>query len=111
MSRICRLVFVSALLVIASATSMFAQAFYGSIVGTITDPTGAILPGINVTLTNAGTGERRQAQSLAGGEYQFLNLVPGIYRVEVERSGFKKATRENIEVNVSGTARADIAMQ
>jgi hypothetical protein len=111
MSRICRLVFVAALLAIAAATPVFSQAFYGSIVGTITDPTGGVLTGITVTLTNTGTGERRQVQSLSGGDYQFLNLVPGTYRVEVEQTGFKKATRENIEVNVSGTARADVVMQ
>ena len=64
-----------------------------------------------VILTNTGTGERRQTQSGAGGDYQFLNLVPGIYRVQVEQGGFKRATRENVEVNVSGTVRADIAMQ
>src|SRR5437763_1081880 len=82
-----------------------AQSFYGAVVGAISDQSGASLNGASVTLTNVATGERRQAQSGAGGEYQFLNLVPGVYRVQVEQSGFKKATRENIEVNVSGTIR------
>ena len=109
-SAIFALVAVSALTAILSA-SLLGQAFYGSIVGTVTDPSGAALRGANVTLTNTGTGERRQAQSGDGGEYQFLNLVPGKYKVEVEQSGFKKATSENIEVNVSGTARADVTMQ
>ena len=40
-----------------------------------------------------------------------MNFVPGKYRIEVEQSGFKKAISENIEVNVSGTARADMTMQ
>src|SRR5271165_7689648 len=92
-------------------TPLFGQAFYGSVVGTITDQSGASLRGANVSLTNVGTGERHQTQSGAGGDYQFLNLVPGVYRVEVEQSGFKKATRENIEVTVSGAVRADVAMQ
>jgi hypothetical protein len=94
-----------------SITPLFGQAIYGSVVGTITDQSGAALRGATVTLTNTATGERHQAQSGAGGEYQFLNLVPGAYRVEVEQSGFKKATRENIEVTVSGTIRADVSMQ
>jgi hypothetical protein len=94
-----------------SNTALFGQAFYGSIVGTVTDQSGAALRGANVTLTNAGTGEKHQAPSGAGGEYQFLNLVPGTYRVEVEQSGFKKATRESVEVTVSAAVRADISLQ
>src|SRR3954467_12259391 len=109
-SAISALVAVSALTAILSA-SLMGQAFYGSVVGTVTDQSGAALRGANVTLTNTGTGERRQTQSGDGGDYQFLNLVPGKYRVEVEQSGFKKAISENIEVNVSGTARADMTMQ
>jgi hypothetical protein len=95
----------------ASITPLFSQAFYGSVVGTVSDQSGAAVRGATVTLTNTGTGERHQAQSGAGGDYQFLNLVPGTYRVEVEQSGFKKATLENIEVTVSGAIRADVSMQ
>ena len=93
------------------AVGLYGQAFYGSVVGTITDQSSGALQGATVTLTNAGTGERRQTQSGTAGEYQFLNLVPGTYRIEVEQKGFKKATRENVEVNVSGAVRADISMQ
>src|SRR5271165_2262122 len=53
----------------------------------------------------------RRTASGAGGDYQFLNLVPGTYRVDVEQSGFKKATRDKVEVTVSGTVRVDISMQ
>ena len=91
--------------------TLYGQAFYGSVVGTITDQSGAALAGTTVVLTNVATGERRQTQSTTAGDYRFPNLVPGTYRVEVEQSGFKKAIRDNIEVNVSGAARADIAMQ
>src|SRR4051812_675598 len=96
---------------VLSSIPLVGQAFYGSIVGTVTDQSGAALRGATITLTNIGTGERRQVQSGNGGDYQFLNLVPGKYRVEVEQSGFKKATSENVEVTVSGTARADVTMQ
>src|SRR5579884_1246666 len=94
-----------------SITPLFGQAFYGSVVGAVTDQSGAALRGATVTLTNTGTGERHQTQSGAGGDYQFLNLVPGTYRVDVEQSGFKKATSPNIEVTVGNAARADISMQ
>jgi hypothetical protein len=90
MTRIRRFVLVAALFVLAMRPA-FSQAFYGSIVGTVTDQSAAVLHGAVVTLTNLATGERRQTPSGAGGDYQFLNLVPGTYRVEVERPGFKKA--------------------
>ena len=91
--------------------TLYGQAFYGSIVGTLTDSSGGALHGATVTLTNTGTGERHEMKSGAAGEYEFLNLVPGTYRVEVEQSGFKKATRDNIEVTVSGAVRADMSLQ
>ncbi len=93
------------------AVTLYSQAFYGSIVGTITDASGGALKSAVVVLTNIETGERHQTSAGAGGDYQFLNLVPGTYRVEVEQAGFKKATRDNIDVTVSGTVRADISMQ
>ena len=105
-----RLALLAAVAAFAS-TPLFSQAFYGSIVGTVTDQSNAALRGASITLTNAGTGERHQAQSGAGGDYEFLNLVPGTYRVDVQASGFKKATRENIEVTVSSAVRADMSMQ
>src|ERR1700751_5145478 len=89
---------------------LFSQAFYGSVVGNVTDQSGGALHGAAVTLINSGTGEQHQTLSGAGGDYQFLNLVPGMYRVQVEQSGFKKATLENLEVTVSGTMRAAISL-
>ena len=84
------------------------QDILGSIVGTIVDSSGGSIVGAKVNVTNTGTGERRAGESRGAGEYEFLNLVPGIYRVEVEQTGFKKATRENVEVTISGAVRADI---
>ena len=90
---------------------LYGQAFYGSIVGTVTDPSNSAVHGATVTLTNLGTDERHQTQTGAEGSYQFLNLIPGIYKVDVEQAGFKRATREQVEVTVAGAVRADISMQ
>ncbi|MBM3725828.1 MAG: TonB-dependent receptor, partial [Acidobacteria bacterium] len=87
------------------------QAFQGSIVGAITDASAAAMTGATVTLINLGTQERRQAQTAQDGFYQFLNLVPGAYRITVEMQGFKRAVREPIEVSVSSAMRADVAME
>lgn len=88
-----------------------AQTFYGSIVGTVTDSSGATVPGAAVTAVNSGTGERRTSQSNAEGKYEFVNLVPGRYRVDVEKAGFKHLTRDEIEVQVQATVRVDAGMQ
>src|SRR5262245_55026115 len=95
----------------AGRTAARARAWGSRLWQTVTDASGGTLAGAAVTLTNVATGERRQTQSGSGGDYQFLNLVPGMYRIEVEQRGFKRATRDDVEVTVSGTVRADILMQ
>jgi len=94
-----------------STAALWAQTFYGSIVGTVTDPTGAAISAANVTLTNAGTAERRTAQTDSSGNYQFVNLVPGVYKVDIETTGFKHLTRERIQVEVQSAVRIDAALQ
>ncbi len=90
-----------------STPRLEAQTFYGSIVGTVTDPTGAAVTGAQVTLTNTGTSERRIATTDASGSYQFPNLVPARYRVELEMTGFKRHVHDAIEVQVESVVRVD----
>ena len=73
-----------------------AQSFYGSMVGTVTDATGAVVADASVTLINMGTSERKLALTDASGNYQFVNLVPGRYRIEITKSGFRRLTRDEI---------------
>ena len=87
-----------------------AQSSYGSIVGAVTDPTGASIAGAAVTLSNLGTSEHRTVESDSGGNYQFVSLQPGNYKVDIEKAGFKHLTRD-VEVAVLSTARVDAAMQ
>lgn len=103
-------------LVFATIASLFvvvaaAQTFYGSIVGTLTDTTGAVVPGATVNLTNTGTGERRTSTTAPDGGYRFVNLIPGTYRVEVQQTGFKRYVRDQIQVNVEAAIRVDIAVE
>jgi hypothetical protein len=88
-----------------------AQTSYGTVVGTVTDTTGAVVPGVAITLVNTGTSERHSTKTDDRGSYQFVNLLPGMYKVTFEHAGFKKMARENLEVKVSTTARIDIAME
>src|SRR5580700_6837764 len=88
-----------------------AQTSYGSSVGTISDNSGAVVPGAAVTLTNIDTGDRRTATTNAGGDYQFVNLPPGNYKVDVAATGFKHFTRTNVLVLVQGSTRVDAALE
>jgi len=88
-----------------------AQTFFGSVVGTVTDATGAAVPDASVTLINNGTSERRTGQTETSGAYRFVNLVPGAYRLEIEKTGFRRLTRDPIQVEVQATLRIDASMQ
>jgi hypothetical protein len=113
-----RFIFLSALrgcLLIATVavliTPLRAQTSYGSMVGTVVDVSGASVPDAAVVLTNLGTAERREAKSSSNGGYEFVNLVPGNYRVDVEKSGFKHFRRDEIQVTVQVAVRIDAPMQ
>jgi hypothetical protein len=97
--------------VLLLACPLWGQTNYGSIAGTVTDASGAAIPGATVTLTNIGTAEKRTMDSEATGSYEFVNLVPGDYRIDVDKSGFKHFTREPILVEVQTTRHVDIPMQ
>jgi len=93
------------------AAPMLGQTFFGSIVGTVSDSAGAVMPGVTVTLTNNGTGAVQTAATSGEGNYRFVNLVPGVYRIDAEQTGFRRYTRDNIRVEVEGAVRLEIAMQ
>jgi outer membrane receptor protein involved in Fe transport len=88
-----------------------AQSFYGSITGTVTDPTGGVLPGASVTATNIGTNAKAHAVTGADGSYRFVNLVPADYQMDVELSGFKHMTRGPIPVRVQATVHVDFKLE
>ena len=96
---------------LALAVPAFCQTFFGSVVGTVNDASGAAVPQSNVILINAGTADRRTSQTDQSGAYQFVNLTPGQYRVEIEKQGFRKFVRDNVLVEVQSTVRIDVAMQ
>lgn len=81
----------------------------GSVLGTVKDAVGAVVPAAAVTLTNVDTGVARSATSSAGGEYLFPNVPPGNYRVEVSAQGFKKYVQPlTIQVAMSTTVDATL---
>ena len=94
------------------APSAHAQGSFGSIAGTALDASGAVLPGVTVTLSNPGTiGGNQVTVTDARGAYQFPRLVPGRYTVKGELTGFRAVAVENVTVNAQATSRADLTMQ
>ena len=93
---------------IYSAVPAMAQGV-GAIGGTVADASGAVLPGVNLTLTSSqgGTlGGSQETVSDARGAYQFLRLVPGTYIVKAQLAGFRTVEQRGIVVAADATARA-----
>jgi hypothetical protein len=102
----------SLFLLLCFAASVFAQGV-GGIEGTVTDSSGAVLPGVTVTLTSAqGTvGGNQEVLTDQRGAYQFLRLVPGTYSVKAVLQGFRPYTQAGIVVNSDQTSRADARLE
>ncbi len=83
----------------------------GEIVGEVKDATGALVPNATVTATNAGTNASRTATTNQAGLYTFPSLVPGIYSVKVDASGFRPTTKTNVELQVQSSMRVDFALE
>jgi hypothetical protein len=90
-------------------TTLIAQT--GSIDGDVTDPTGAIMPGVKIVVTNIDTGLRRETQTNGEGYYTVPTLPLGRYRVSATKSGFGNAEQTGITLNVQQVARIDFSMQ
>ncbi len=91
---------VLALIVVMMAASQptIAQRVDGTLRGAVEDPSGAVVAGAKVTVTNAATGLSQSTTTTSAGAYNFPNLLVGTYTVTVEKTGFKKYARSNVEV-------------
>ena len=90
--------------------ALMAQVTTATIVGTITDSSGAAVPGAQIMATNMGTALARAVQSNGEGEYRIEFLPVGEYSVEVSAAGFRKVVRKNIVLQVDQTARVDVGL-
>jgi hypothetical protein len=94
-----------------SASVAAQTASTGAVAGTISDNTGAVLPGVTVTVTNQSTGEARTANTGTDGSYAVPLLTPGNYHVEAVLSGFKAITRTGVQVNVTERLTIDFRLE
>src|SRR6185437_1653092 len=101
--------FLAAFFVLAFAIFGFGQVETGTLGGTVTDPSGAVIPNAKVTATNAGTGLTRTVTTSSQGNYAIVDLPPGNYNVTVDANGFN-AYKQTVAVTVGGRATVDAKM-
>ena len=92
------------------AARLWSQALSGTIVGTVTDAAGAVVPNASVTLTNEGTHFVRVATTNASGQYVASSIPTGAYTIAVEMRGFQKMVRERIELTAADTVTVDFRL-
>jgi len=95
---------------LSAGVPMFAQAVSGTVLGTVTDPTGAIVANAQVTITLTGQDVVYRSVTNESGNFTEPNLPPGTYSITVVAPGFKKETRENIAVLTNTTTRVDVSL-
>ncbi len=93
------------------AAPLGAQTARGTIVGTVKDTSGALIPGAAVTYTNEATGIKGTFATTSSGDYVFVNLVPGSYTVSCEKSGFKTVSASHLILQVDQTLRQNFTLQ
>src|SRR5438093_4131131 len=97
--------------VVLTANVLVAQTFRGTILGTVTDASGAVVSGAQVTVRNINTGLERSTQTSADGSYSAPELPIGTYSVTVSQSGFQTAVTTGVIVDVAGERRVDVSLK
>jgi len=97
--------------VVLLATALIAQTFRGTILGTVTDQSGAVVSGVTVKILNVNTGQYRTTQTSADGSYAVPELQIGTYTVTVSLSGFQTSVTSGVTVDVGVERRVDVALK
>ena len=108
MNRVIRFVSMFILLVLPALVS--AQQGTTEVRGQVTDPQGAVLPGVSVVVRNQDTGMFRETTSNADGTFFVSGITPGVYQIEAELQGFKKYSRKDVRLEIGKTGTADIRL-
>src|SRR5580698_9601391 len=103
--------FLATLTFLLFSVAALAQTTAGRVLGTLTDQSGAAVPGATVSITDAQRGIARTVTTDDSGDYAVPDLQPGTYKIHVEAKGFKAAERPNVEIEVASDVRADFALQ
>ena len=101
----------AALFLLAGASPVYAQALYGSIVGTVTDSSEAAVPQAKVRITQTGTNESREATTNEVGGFSFPSIPSGAYDVTITKEGFQTFTRRGVVVTINSVVRVNTGLQ
>src|SRR5687768_15537672 len=99
------------ILMAAAFSRAEAQVTTGSILGTVKDASGGVLPGVSVVAINVDTNFSRTEVTNERGEYSLRFLPPGTYRLEAELTGFKRFVQTGVEIELSRAARVDPVLE
>ena len=99
------------LLCLVTSNTALAQESRGTVTGTVVDQSKGVIPGATVTVTNVAMGTSVTAITNETGFFQASYLIPGLYKIAVELSGFKKLVREGIEVRVGDRMQLELALE
>ena len=100
-----------AIVVLGSSARVKGQAVNATLLGTVTDASGAAVGNVKVTITETNTGISHTSQTNESGNYVFPDLPPGTYKVVAELTGFKRESRAGIDLIVNSTERIDLVLQ
>src|SRR2546427_10299198 len=110
-SKMKTLVTALAVLCLALSTGAFAQTINATLGGTVTDATGALIPGVTITATNLATGIVTTVLTNEAGAYNFASIQSGTYKVTAELPGFQTQTYNNVVLGVSQQVRLNFTLQ
>src|SRR5689334_12459002 len=99
------------LLISGSLPVWFSQTSTANLTGLISDPAAIAIPGVKVKLENVATHEKRETTSGGEGRFTFSQILPGVYDLQAEATGFKSFTQRNITLVSGQSGAANISMQ
>jgi len=99
------------LLSLIFSTSLFSQSTGGRLLGRVADPSGAVIAGAKVTLTNDATGVSRETQTNESGDYVFVEVQPAVYSLKLEQSGFNSTVRKGVTLEINQVITLNMTMQ
>src|ERR1700682_2428004 len=110
-SRLLKLIAVLAVSLVTFLPLSFAQTTTGDIDGTVTDQSGAMLPGCAVTLTDQANGAVRKTTSNAQGNFSFLQVPAGTYSISATKVGFKALSQRDVAVHVATVTKTTLGLE
>ncbi|HXP17433.1 MAG TPA: carboxypeptidase regulatory-like domain-containing protein [Terriglobales bacterium] len=94
-----------------ASSTLLAQSTGGRILGRVADPSGAVLANVKITLTNEATGVSQETQSSGSGDFGFPQVAVGVYRLEFDLQGFKKAVQHSVTLDLNQVVTLNMLMQ